>query len=103
MDSEFMQALGGSQAARRFVCHDLKSSFFSTVMNIVLDATQWSATDLMSSCCGESVDVRGLLEKLTEPVLCKTYWMDAFAIHQTGANHYDYSLVLSTMEALVVS
>ncbi|CAK0868186.1 unnamed protein product, partial [Prorocentrum cordatum] len=94
MEAEFMVARGGGRRASRLVGHAMASTFLSTVLNVLLDATGWSSDDLVKNAfgifahegglrrarlLGLPIRASALLGALDEPVLGRAYWICAFA------------------------
>jgi hypothetical protein len=109
MQSEFMRKLGGKKQAQTLVSHAWEAKFENTVLNIVLDATDWTRHELMEAIKAEDERVKWEREKdllgkeeaselekkkpkpmkLDESIfkknpdaLDKVYWLDIFAVNQ---------------------
>eukprot|EP00930_Biecheleria_cincta_P001667 TRINITY_DN10279_c0_g1_i4.p1 TRINITY_DN10279_c0_g1~~TRINITY_DN10279_c0_g1_i4.p1 ORF type:complete len:709 (+),score=164.47 TRINITY_DN10279_c0_g1_i4:91-2127(+) len=101
MASEFMTSLGGGKLAKRLGSHAWKAPFMNTLLNILLDATEWQRRDLTSGEFPTSekepwgnlplLDVNGklraadLLQGLDKAILDKTYWLCVFAVNEHAA------------------
>eukprot|EP00930_Biecheleria_cincta_P001666 TRINITY_DN10279_c0_g1_i3.p1 TRINITY_DN10279_c0_g1~~TRINITY_DN10279_c0_g1_i3.p1 ORF type:complete len:691 (+),score=162.73 TRINITY_DN10279_c0_g1_i3:91-2073(+) len=102
MASEFMTSLGGGKLAKRLGSHAWKAPFMNTLLNILLDATEWQRRDLTSGEFPTSekdeygrnlllLDEKGklraadLLQGLDKAILDKTYWLCVFAVNEHAA------------------
>ena len=83
MESAFMKGHGGPQRAKKLVSHAWKSSFMNTVLNILLDASGFTAEDLKKKCVRNgNLDAGNAIQELSNDVLDKTYWLCIFAVNE---------------------
>merc|ERR1712061_564558 len=89
-----MRNRGGGKRATRLVSHAWKSEFVNTVMNIVMDATEWSTEVLLERCAENEfnpyfsagiLDADRLLQRLGAKELGRCYWLCIFAVNEHRA------------------